>query len=193
MSDFGTEPTLPPPPAPYPPQATGIPPAYAPPGYAPYAAAAVPKPPRPPVPVGSWLLIGGAVVMIVGSALNWYTVAGTKLNGFEDTFDPDTGRVTTNTGGVFVLLAILALGFGIAQLAAKRVPAVAILAVVFATFGVLGVAGELANTSDRRHFVEGSATFSMGPGIYVVLLGALVALAGSIATLSRRRRWPTAG
>lgn len=188
MSDFGSGQQLPPPPStaplPPPPQAMYA----APPGYAPYQVMTPQKPPRPPVVAGSWLLIVGALVIVAGTLLKWYTIAGIDFNGFKETFDPDTGEVTTNTGGVFVFFAVLSLGFGIAQLAAKRVLAVAILAVVFGSFAALAALGEMSNISDRKSFMGGLVPFETGPGIYVVIAGSVVALAGAITTLSRRRR-----
>ncbi|MDO8389397.1 MAG: hypothetical protein Q7V57_02830 [Actinomycetota bacterium] len=193
MSDFGSDPTIPAPPtaplAPPPPPFGAV----AAPGYVPYQMAPAQKPPRPVVFWGSLTLIAGAVVMIIGSALNWYTINGVDLNGFKDTLDPDTGALTTNTGGVFVMFAVASIGFGIAQLAARRVLSVAIIAVVLGSFTVLMALAELGMTSDRKDYVEPFNTFSMGAGIYVVLAGSLVSLAGAIATLARRRRWPAQG
>lgn len=151
------------------------------------------KPPRPVVFWGSLLLIVGGLVMIIGSALNWYSINGVDLNGFKDTIDPDTGELTTNTGGVFVMFGIASIGFGVAQLAARRVLSVAIIAVVICSTTALMALAELGMTSDRRDYVEPFNPFSMGVGIYVVIVGSLVALAGAIATLSRRRRWPAQG
>ncbi len=192
MTDFGTESHLPPPPptfaAPPPAAQFGVPPQ----GYSPYTVAPPQKPPRPAVPVGSWLLIIGGVLSIAACFLTWYTIMGQDVNGFDDTFDPQKMQVTTNTGGVFVFFGILALGFGIAQLAARRVLAVAILSVVFGAIHVLATLGEFSNSSDLKDFA-GSALFSWGPGIYLVIASSLVVLAGGIVTLSRRRRWPAHG
>ena len=194
MSTFDQDPSRPPPPpqAPFgapaaPPPSSAYPPAYnpggqAPPGYAPFAGAPV-KPPRPAVTVGSLFLVVGGVLLIVGSVLNWFTIEGTKYNGFAG----DGGD--TKDGPVFVFFAVLLIGFGIAQLAAKRVLAVAILAVVFASFSILAALADVGNVGDAIDLANGfGISASRGPGLWVVLLGSLVALGGGIATLSKRRR-----
>ncbi|MSX54892.1 MAG: hypothetical protein F2772_05115, partial [Actinobacteria bacterium] len=180
MTDFGTESHLPPPPptfaAPPPPPAQfGVPPQ----GYSPYTVAPPQKPPRPAVPVGSWLLIIGGAVSIAACFLTWYTIMGQDVNGFDDTFDPQKMQVTTNTGGVFVFFGVLALGFGIAQLAARRVLAVAILSVVFGAIHMLATLGEFSSSSDLKDFADSTVgSFSWGPGLPVLIAGSLLVLAG---------------
>lgn len=206
MSDFESDPSVPPQPPsssypPAPPGApaapfgspTGPPPSYAQPGYNPvgYPPAYAPvtgmmqKPPRPKVAIGSLILIIGGVLMIVGCFLNWFTVDGRKFDGFAG----DEGE--TKDGPVFVFLAVLSIGFGIAQLAARKVLAVAILAVVFASFAVLAAIADLSDVSDLMDLADAfGEDASTGPGLYVILGGSLMTLAGGIATLSRRRSWP---
>lgn len=201
MSDPGHDPaSFPPPPVVPPPPGQPLfggagapppPPAYVPtagmppvgvPGYS-----APSKPPRPEVRVGSILLVLGGLVMGLGSWLEWYTIGGEAIDGF---FTDIEG--TSNDGPAFVFFAVLAIGFGITQFVARRVLAVAILAVVFASIGVLialADLGELSDLEERADLFE--VDFSTGPGLWVVLLGSAVALAGAITTLARRRTWPT--
>ncbi len=85
----------------------------------------------------------------------------------------------------------MAIGFGIAQLAARKVLAVAILAVVFTSFAVLAALADLADVSDAKDLASAfGLEFNTGPGLYVILVGSLVALGGAIATLAKRRVWP---
>ena len=199
---------MPPPPAPVP---FGVPPApqfgaYAPPGHTapgygsqgygsqgygpqgyPLVAGSQSKPPRPEVKAGSLMLIGGGVGLILGSVLDWVTIEGTSINGFSS----ESLSIDENSpgGGVFVFFAVLLIGFGITQLAARKVLAVAILAVVFASFAVLVALGEMSDVSDVisvMGLIGGDA--SWGPGIPVLILSSLVGLGGAIATLAKRRR-----
>jgi hypothetical protein len=154
-------------------------------GYYPVAGATQ-KPPRPAVQVGSMLLIAGGVLLILGSFLEWFNIEGESFNGFSG-----DGENEVKDGPVFVFFGLLALGFGIAQLMAKRVLAVAILAVVFASFALLGALADLGDVSDLQDLADTfGAEFSQGPGLWVILLGACAALAGGIATLAKRRTWP---
>ena len=190
MSDFNQPPgfqQVPPPPAPQAPfgapGAPAPPVGYTPPGYTPFAAATGQKPARPAVPVGSVLLIVGGALLIVGSFLNWFTVQGTKYNGFSGSGSD------TKDGPVFVFLGVLALGFGIAQLLARRVLAVAILAVVFAAFALLAAIADIGDVGDAIDFADAvGISASRGPGLWIILLGSLVALGGGIATVAKRRK-----
>ena len=66
----------------------------------------------------------------------------------------------------------------------------AIIAVVFAALGVLMVIGAFSDASDYQDLAEfAGVDFSWGPGLWIAMVGSLVALAGSIATLAKRRRW----
>jgi hypothetical protein len=202
MSDFDQQlPQAPPPPPPptfgAPPAAapfgapTGAPPApgwYGPPGAVPgYPLAAAAKPPRPPVVVGSVMLLAGAAMLVVGSVLNWFSLSGFGLDSSYNGFAGDGSD--TKDGPVFVFLALVLGGFGLTMLIARKVLAVAILSVVFA---LLAVAAAVADVMDVRDFKEEMGGFdvsvTIGPGLWVVLAGAVVALIGGIATVAARRR-----
>ena len=186
MSDFSSDPYQPPAPpapagfspAPPPPPMGGYPPA---PGMMP--GMTMGKPPRPAVTVGAALLIAGGVLLILGSFLNWFSFEGTDYNGFSG----EEGD--TKDGPVFVFFGVLAAGFGVAMLAAKRMLAVAILGIVFSAFAVFAAFADLADVADAKDVAEVfGIEFSQGPGLWVVLLGGLLALAGSITALAKRRR-----
>ncbi|MGB8860818.1 MAG: hypothetical protein WCC60_16280 [Ilumatobacteraceae bacterium] len=186
QAPFGA-PGAPPPPAAYPAQGfpgQGFPGqgGYPPQGYAPMGAMAQ-KPPRPAVAVGSGLLILGGIMLIAGSFLNWFSLFGEKYTGFSGSGGD------TKDGPVFVFFGVLALGFGISQLLARKVLAVGILAIVFAAFAVLAALADLSDVSDAMDLAESiDATASQGPGLWVILIGSLLALAGGIATVAKRRR-----
>lgn len=135
------------------------------------------------MPVAGYLLLGGAAVAVLGTLLNWYSLEGVDVNGFTDA--DDGGR----DGPAFVVLAVILAGFGVTLLAAKRVLAVAILAVVFASFVVLAGFADFSDLNDRAELVEAfGGEVDIGPGIPVVIVGGLVALAGGIVALATRRR-----
>ena len=191
MSDAGREA----PPTPPPPASTGqpgpfaLPPMPTPPGYYPpafgYGGSSI-KPPRPRVDVGAWLLMAGGAVMIVGSLLTWWTVDGRAVGGMYGDFDYEA------PGPGFVLFGLALAGFGIAQLFAGRVKSVAIIAVVVGSLSLIGPLGQISELDDLKTRLERIGhSMSIGPGPWVVLIGAAIALAGAVATLSRKRRWPT--
>ncbi|MDO8389398.1 MAG: hypothetical protein Q7V57_02835 [Actinomycetota bacterium] len=180
MSDFGSDPTIPP----APPAAAPPPPGYAPPaGYSPYPAAPAQKPPRPAVPNAAYLLIAGGVLMIVGSALNWFSLFGEDFNGFSEVDG------SQKDGPAFVFFALVAIGAAITFLAAKRVLAVAIIACVLEVFAMFAAFADIGDVNDAMDLAD-TAGFeaSQGAGLYVVLLGSLLALAGSIVAIAKRRR-----
>jgi len=138
---------------------------------------------RPTVTVGAALLVAGGALLILGSFLDWFSLEGESFTGFSGEGSE------TKDGPVFVFLGVLAIGFGVAMLAAKRMLAVAISGVVFSTLAVLAAfvdLGTVSNLGDRLDL--SGAEFAHGPGLWVVLLGGLLALAGSITALAKRRR-----
>ncbi len=199
MSDFDQPAGFPPAPPASPPQAPfGVPgappppPGYAQPGYTqpgsmigytPVGAMPGQKPPRPAVTVGSALLVVGGVLLILGSFLNWFTIDGQKFTGFSG----DEGD--TKDGPVFVFLGVVALGFGVAQLMAKKILAVAILAVVFASFALLAALADIGDVGDVIDLADAfGVEASRGPGLWIILVGSAIALAGGITTLAKRRK-----
>ena len=189
MSDFSSDPSQPPaPPAP-----AGFSPAPPPPmGAYPPAPGMMPgmmmeKPPRPAVTVGAALMIAGGVLLILGSFLNWFTLTD-GITTVDFTGHTDVGGESKD-GPVFVFFGVLAVGFGVAMLAAKRVLAVAILGVVFSVLAVFAAFVDLADVADAKDEAPlQGLELTQGPGLWVCLLGSLLALAGSIAALAKRRR-----
>jgi hypothetical protein len=149
-----------------------------------YGAPVAAKPPRPVVTAGAGLMVGGALLGVIGSFLTWFTLEGETYNGFGG-----TGADDVRDGPVFVFLAVVVGGLGIAMLAARRNLAMAIIGVVFAAFAVLAALADLGDVSDLKDLADAfGADFSTGPGLYLVLVGGLIGLAGSIAALAKRRR-----
>jgi hypothetical protein len=140
------------------------------------------QPPRPAAPVGAYLAIAGAILLIVGSFLTWFSVGDMDVTGFTDDFGD------TKDGPVFVTFGVLFLAFGITTLLAKRVLAVAIIGVVLAVLAIMAGLADYGDVTDAEDLFGDSATFSAGPGLPVIIVGGLLALAGSIVVLAKRRR-----
>ena len=204
MSDFGS--SVPPPPPPPPPWGGAPqpqPPSFGPPGAPPpttapwsagpsswghgtpgWADAAPARPARPSVTVAALLVLLGGIVVAVGSFVTWFTFLGESFSGFSG------GETDTVRDGPFFLTfgLVLAVGGGI-LLALRRVLGVAIAAVVVAALAVISGFADLGDLLDRRDQVRDlGVELSIGPGLYLCIIGALVALGGAITATAKRRR-----
>jgi hypothetical protein len=159
--------TLPPPPPP----GSAVPPPPA--GWSVAAA-----PPRPKAPTAAGLMLGGAVVMVIGAFLTWFTIGDLDISGFTEFGGEE------RDGPAFVGFAVILAAFGITTLAARRLLPIAILAVVFAGFAVIFALADYSDVAD----LEDAGLAEAGPGLPVVIVGTLVALAGGIVALAKRRR-----
>ena len=188
MSDFNENPGVPAPPmgaapSPFAAPAPPPPPMYSTPGYPVVGGVPAAKPPRPAVTVGAGMLVLGAVMIIAGSFLTWFSILGESSTGFSD------GEGGTKDGPVFVFLAVVLLAFGLVQLVARKVLAVGILAIIFAAFALLAALADIGDVSDAMDLAESlEVDASTGPGLWVILIGSLIAMAGAIATVAKRRR-----
>lgn len=192
MSDFNEIPNVPAPPtgstpspfgapsAPPPPPSYGVP-TYGAPGF-PVGGVPAQKPPRPAVTVGAGILVLGGVLLIVGSFLTWFSIFGEKYTGFSG------GDSGSRDGPVFVFFGVVVLAFGIVQLMARKVLAIGILAIVMSALALLAALADISDVSDRVNLSDSSGLdASTGPGLWVILVGALIAMAGAIATVAKRR------
>ena len=118
-------------------------------------------PPRPKAPTAAWLLIGGAVVMVLGSFLTWFTIGGEDITGFSELGGED------RDGPAFVVFAVILAGFGITTLLARRLLPIAILAVVFAGFSSIFALVDYGDISD----LEDVGLVEAGPGVPIVIVG----------------------
>ena len=168
-------PSAPPPPAPYGASA------YSTPGFAMGAVPAV-KAPRPAVTTGAGMLVLGGALLIAGSFLTWFTVLGESYTGFS------SGDEGSKDGPVFVFLAVVVLACGLAQLMARKVLALGIVAIVVSALALLAALADIGDVSDVIDLAETlDIEASSGPGLWVILIGALIAMAGAIATVAKRR------
>jgi hypothetical protein len=123
-------------------------------------------------------MIGGAVLMVIGSFLTWFSIDGQDVTGFTELAGDE------RDGPAFVGFAVILAAFGITTLAARRLLPIAILAVVFAGFAVIFALADYSDISD----LEEIGIVEAGPGVPIVIIGSLVALAGGIVALAKRRR-----
>jgi len=142
------------------------------------------KPPRPVVTIGAALMIAGGALMILGSFLNWFEIDGERFNGFSSDGEGDGIK----DGPFFAVLGGLALAFGFVQVASKKVLALGIIGIVASAIGLVAGFADLSDVNDVVDFGEAFGfDAAAGPGLYVVVLGSVLAIAGSIATVAKRR------
>lgn len=127
-------------------------------------------------------MIAGAVIATVGCFLPWLTntIFG-DINGF------DEGPDDVALGGGVIFFAVVLLGMGITTLAAKRILPIAIIGIVASTLCLLVGVAQLADYSEWADLSDNPS--EIGPGLVVVVLGSLVALAGGIVACAKRRKW----
>jgi hypothetical protein len=120
--------------------------------------------------------------MAIGSFLTWFTIGGEDVTGFTEIAEE------TRDGPFFVGIGVVLLAFAITTLVAGRLLPIAILAVVFAGFGLIAALvdyGDISDLEDSPLFAE---SLDIGPGLPVVIIGTLIGLAGGIVALAKRRR-----
>jgi hypothetical protein len=134
-------------------------------------------------------MLTGSVAVVVGCALNWLTLP----EGWDSLGVPRRWNGYTKVlgdykdGPVFTVLAVIIAAFGITSLAAKRSLPIVIIGGVVAAFGVLAAAIDLADISNPEG-VPASLEPDVGPGLPVVIVGFVLALAGFIAGIAKRKR-----
>ncbi len=129
------------------------------------------------------LVLGGAVLLIVGSFMTWISVdvgfAQFSATGTENI----EGKLTAGSGIVLILVALTLVGHG-------RLRAISgYLGIAAAIFGAgvllleyLEVQQRIAETDPAR------ATATVGLGVWVTALGAVAALAAAIWAVRSQRR-----
>jgi hypothetical protein len=129
------------------------------------------------------MLVAGGLLSVIGSFLNWFSVLGIDVNGFSH------AGGNQKDGPVFVTLGVLLAGVGIALLLARKVLALTIIGMILAAFTVLAALADLGDVANADTLAKSSdIEFATGPGLYVCVAGALVALAGGIVATAKKRR-----
>jgi hypothetical protein len=135
------------------------------------------------------MMLIGAVLAAVGTALPWFVVDGIDLgdlpNGFDtyffgDVFDPvewsNPGAYVIATMGFVALMAVIVLAAG-KSTAASVLGILTTLLAGLVGLSCIAVVANLIGDVDGLNF---------GPGVAMVGLGSLVALVGSILVAAKR-------
>lgn len=156
---------------------------------------------RPKAVVGGVLLLVAAGLLVLGTFLPWVSNQGQSLNGMSNFYCASGECIATDESidaeflrsdaieieapgrATLVGAAILA-SFGLALVLAGRVVAVAILALVSSSLGLLVSLGLYAVADRVTDTWRFDATLGSGP--MVVILSAAVGIAGSIVALAQR-------
>jgi hypothetical protein len=121
-------------------------------------------------------------VIILGTFLPWVTGSGVSLNGWDLADLNEQLGEEGSDAPLFVGLGVILAAFGIVLAVAGRLLAVAILALVVAALTVLAAAIDV--------FDDGGLEFlglQIGAGLWIILVAAIAALAGSIWAVAVRR------
>jgi len=141
------------------------------------------KQPRPSAKRGASFLMIGGIAHVVAVFLPWYEGAGQRLNGMS-TFQTKQGDLLEAPGRIWILFGVILFGIGLTTYFFGRFLSLAIIATVVSVIGLitalLGV-----GAAQSMHDINGIGDTQSGA--YIGILSILIALAGSIQVLSRRR------
>jgi hypothetical protein len=137
------------------------------------------------VPVPAILIAVGGALSVIGSFVTWFTIDGTSFTGFGSSSTDDTVK----DGPVFLTMGIVLIVLAVILFVMKKVLGVAITAIVFAGLTAIFALADLGDVDDVKSVARAfDSEFTTGPGLYLCLVGALVALGGSIWATAVRRR-----
>ena len=130
-----------------------------------------------------WLVLGGSAGVALGSLLPWAEVTAPFI-GTVTVAGTDGDGVLTLFGAVVTALLAL-VGFGARRSRGALIGAlvVALLVAAVAVIDMVDVTGRIADAEDGDVVIQAS----IGIGLWVVLLGALAAIVGTVMALSSRR------
>jgi hypothetical protein len=147
---------------------------------------------RPPTKVlaAGWMIIAGAFALLLGSTMTWMTVRGPRVNDSSSAsgMDIGDGRIT-----VVLAIALAVLGAGLLTGRMRKFGGTKVAAMGALVAGAAGVAVtaiDVADVADRatRLGVPPGAVTSVGSGLWLCFLGALLAVAGGLMAFANRER-----
>lgn len=142
------------------------------------------RPARPPVTVGAIGLLLGGALLIIGSFVTWFSLLGIDVTGFTSGSDD-----TVRDGPLFLTLGIVVVIFGVVLLALKRVLGVAIAGVVVGVVAVIAALADLGDVSNAQDTaLDAGIDFTIGPGLYLCVVGGVLSIAGGVIAIVKRRR-----
>jgi len=127
----------------------------------------------------SGMLLAGAAVTVLGSVLPWATV--------EAGFESEQVNGTDGDGVLTIILAIAALAFGIPGLL-KRSKGLLITALVATILIVVIALADIGDVSSVAEEVGFGVEATVGVGLWLVLVGGIVAMIGAIMAVRNRNR-----
>lgn len=165
--------------------AVPTPPTASPQGRDQYGFALDAKPPRPAAKIGAGVLMVGGALHVIAVFVPWYQGGGRSLTGLDDFVTPN-GDLLSAPGKVWIVVGAVLFALGLATYLARRALGVAIAAVVVSTLGLFTSLLGVGAASNMKKLYDGVG--EPATGAFVGIVSILVALAGSIQILSRRRR-----
>ncbi|MCU1398808.1 MAG: hypothetical protein JWN62_1917 [Acidimicrobiales bacterium] len=146
-----------------------------------------PKPPRPKAATGAILLMAGGAIHIIGVFLPWYQGSGIDtLKGMDTFAGPGGSGDLPNPGLAWLVIGALLIGLGALTYFAGRITGIAVAAVFMAL--VIGGFSAILGWGAISNEHDAGGAGDVGAGLIVGTLGILVAIAGSIQVLAKRRR-----
>ena len=143
------------------------------------------KGPRPKANVGAIMLMVAGAAHIAGVFLTWYSGPGVQsLKGLDTFAGPDGIGDLPNPGLIWLVIGGLLLVLGAITYFAGRIFAVAVIAVFVAIGALFDAILGFGAVKNQRFIAEGD----VGPGVVIGTVAALVAIAGAIQVLAKRRR-----
>jgi len=142
--------------------------------------------------VAGWMVVVGAVALLVGSTMAWMQVGPTRVGNPTSAtgMDIGDGRITV---ALAILLAVLGAGIltgRMQRFGGTRVAAMGVLVAGAAAVAVTVI--DIADVADRaaRLGVPTDAPTSIGRGLWLCFLGALLTAAGGLLAFANRERTP---
>jgi hypothetical protein len=126
--------------------------------------------------------VAGGALAFLGVFLPWVNLRGDSLSGLDDLLTSE-GTLLEAPGLAALVGGAIAVSLGVTLLAAGRVLAVAIVAIVLSAIGMLVGLGFVVIAADVASWTSGS----VGIGVIMQPIGPALALVGSIVATAKRR------
>ena len=144
------------------------------------------------VVVGAWMVVGGALALILGSTMPWMHVNRPRLgeNSSSTGMGLGDGRITVALAILLVVLAAGILTGRVQWMGGAKVAAMGMLVAGAAAVAVTAV--DIADVADRatRLGVPADASTQVGSGLWLCFLGGVLAVGGGLMAFANRERTP---
>lgn len=147
-----------------------------------YPPSAPPPPPSPPPPrvdpLAGWLVTGGAAAVVVGAFLPWAKLTAPLVGTLSKPGTDGDGLITLIGG-------IIAGAVGVALLRGSNKRSLAIASLVVSAMVLAVAVYDVIDLSSFMADAPDLAAVSIGAGLWITILGAGAAVAGSVLWLRR--------